>query len=613
PKRSQASNVSESTSSGSKNRSQASPLPQLKKSSLEDKLSATTFFAELLRQKQGPVIKEKSPSPIPVITLEGSDEPEVPEQAEVTILDEDMEIETPPPENDRPSGIDSVDHRIISNNSEIHVGAKMHNLTEGVDTSLLKGFDNSFHNIHMHTVKANNINDFVIQPSASTIPQLSITKDLPMPPIDPDIAASLVAPEKKSRLVKPRIIHKRPDLPEWGERCIDSFEVIAQIGEGTYGQVYKAKDSIVGDLVALKKVRLENEKEGFPITAVREIKILRQLNHKNIINLKEIITDKRDAKDFRKDRGSFYLVFEYMHHDLMGLLESESRWSYVNFTEEYNGSIMYQLLDGLNYCHRKNFLHRDIKCSNILMNNKGQVKLADFGLARLYNSKDKERPYTNKVITLWYRPPELLLGEEKYGPAVDVWSCGCILGELFLKRPMFQANIEPAQLEEISKVCGTPSPANWPKVVNLPLWPTCRPKRIHPRRLREEMSFMPAAALDLLDRMLEIDPERRISAEEALRSKWLRTIDPEKVEPPQLPTWQDCHELWSKKMRRQQRDNPEATQTLPPGKPPPLPTSSSSKVQFSKTDDCDPISSSKLVRNELSKRGLEAPNHPVET
>ena len=144
------------------------------------------------------------------------------------------------------------------------------------------------------------------------------------------------------------------------------FEVIAQIGEGTYGQVYKAKDVDAGELVALKKVRLENEKEGFPITAVREIKILRQLNHKNIVNLREIVTDKQDAVDFRKDKGSFYLVFEYMDHDLMGLLES----GMVDFNEMNNACIMKQLLDGLNYCHKKNFLHRDIKCSNILMNNR---------------------------------------------------------------------------------------------------------------------------------------------------------------------------------------------------------------------------------------------------
>lgn len=126
-------------------------------------------------------------------------------------------------------------------------------------------------------------------------------------------------------------------------------------------QVYKARDP-ANELVALKKVRLEHEKEGFPISAVREIKILRQLHHKNIVNLREVVSDKQNATKFR----NFYLVFEWMDHDLMGLLES----GLVDFTEENNASIMRQLLDGLNYCHKKNFLHRDIKCSNILMNNK---------------------------------------------------------------------------------------------------------------------------------------------------------------------------------------------------------------------------------------------------
>uniref|UniRef100_A0A915ES00 Protein kinase domain-containing protein n=1 Tax=Ditylenchus dipsaci TaxID=166011 RepID=A0A915ES00_9BILA len=210
-----------------------------------------------------------------------------------------------------------------------------------------------------------------------------------------------------------------PSISEgWGIGSIDKYNIVVQVGEGTYGQVYKALEINSNRLVALKKVRLENEKE----------------DHPNV-----------------NDTGAFYLVFEYVDHDLMGLLESQM----ITLSELQTASFMKQLLLALDYSHSRNFLHRDLKCSNILINNNGQLKLADFGLARLYH-ENHQRLYTNRVITLWYRPPELLLGEERYGPAVDVWSVGCILAELFVKKPIFQGNSEFSQLESYRKCAAHP-------------------------------------------------------------------------------------------------------------------------------------------------------------
>eukprot|EP00117_Sycon_ciliatum_P031587 scpid64551/ scgid24676/ Cyclin-dependent kinase 12; Cdc2-related kinase, arginine/serine-rich; Cell division cycle 2-related protein kinase 7; Cell division protein kinase 12 len=238
-----------------------------------------------------------------------------------------------------------------------------------------------------------------------------------------------------------------------------------------------------------------------------------------------------------------------MDHDLMGLLES----GMVRLTELQTRSLVKQLFEGMAFCHQHNFLHRDIKCSNILLNNKGEIKLADFGLARLYNADDKTRPYTNKVITLWYRPPELLLGEERYGPGVDMWSCGCILGELFTRRPLFQAKDEIAQYEVICRVCGTPNPLVWPEVINLPHFKTFKPNKKHRRRIREEYSsVMPDDGLDLLDSLLALDPSKRMGAQQALEHAFLKDIIPANIPPPSFPQDQDCHEMWCKKRRKAQ-------------------------------------------------------------
>ncbi|KAI6189604.1 Cyclin-dependent kinase 12 [Aphelenchoides bicaudatus] len=366
---------------------------------------------------------------------------------------------------------------------------------------------------------------------------------------------------------RPRILQKRkvPCLPSnWGKVTTDSYSIIVQVGEGTlsntlfdfilialgtYGHVYKAKrkDS-PAELVALKKVRLENEREGFPITAVREIKLLRRLDHPNIVKLLDVVTE-TNTQGNKREFNAFFLVFEYVDHDLNGLLES----GMVEFTQDQIASLFKQLLLALQHCHSKDLLHRDLKCANILINNRGELKLGDFGLARIY-LKNNDRLYTNRVITLWYRPPELLLGEEKYGPSVDIWSAGCILGELFTKKPIFQGHNEQQQLEQITQCCGVPTAEVWPDVINLPIF-----SQIHfrsnnyQRLLRTKFSFFPPPALDLFDQLLALDPKKRPSAKKALDHEWIRNINPSKVPPPDLPKHQDCHERWAKVRKTEQQ------------------------------------------------------------
>lgn len=375
-------------------------------------------------------------------------------------------------------------------------------------------------------------------------PSSSRLDSLPMPPDSRRIVSRPVITTKRG------ITSNRPvDSDSWYKTNLQHYEMLDQIGEGTYGQVYKAVNKLTGEQVALKRVRLENEKEGFPITAIREIKILRQLHHKNIVRLMDIVIDDISMDELKRTRANFYLVFEYVDHDLIGLLESKEL---VEFTKDQICSLFKQLLEGLAYIHNTGFLHRDIKCSNILVNNKGELKIADLGLARLWTKES--RLYTNRVITLWYRPPELLLGDERYGPAIDVWSAGCMLGELFTRKPLFNGSNEIQQLEMISKTCGSPNPDSWPELTALTGWSTFKQRRPYPRRVREEYEhIMPREAVDLLDKMLTLNPERRISAKDALLHTWIRNLENAHVQPIQLPQHQDCHEMWSKKQKRSAR------------------------------------------------------------
>ncbi|KAJ7682767.1 Pkinase-domain-containing protein [Mycena polygramma] len=318
------------------------------------------------------------------------------------------------------------------------------------------------------------------------------------------------------------------------------YKKIDQVGEGTFGKVYKAQNTVTKRFVALKQIRMESEKEGFPVTAMREIKLLQSLRHENVIRLYEMMVS----------NGSVYMVFEYMDHDLTGIL-SQTQFS---FTDAHLKSFSHQMLAGLAYLHHKGVIHRDIKGSNILISNRGELKLGDFGLARFYQ-KRRRTDYTNRVITLWYRPPELLFGATVYGPEVDMWSAGCIMLELFTKKPVFQGNDEIHQLDTIYRVIGTPTAERWSDVANLPWYELVKPRDQIPNHFRELFrKWMSQAALDLAERLLCYDPAARTTAAQAMEAPYFTQEDPPAMAPVGLSTLRgEWHELETKRERAKKK------------------------------------------------------------
>nr|XP_025637480.1 probable serine/threonine-protein kinase At1g54610 isoform X3 [Arachis hypogaea] len=239
-------------------------------------------------------------------------------------------------------------------------------------------------------------------------------------------------------------------IRDWTPRRANTFEKLAKIGQGTYSNVYKARDLVSGKIVALKKVRFDDlEGESVKFMA-REILVLKKLDHPNVVKLEGLVTSRICS--------SIYLVFEYMDHDLAGLVAGHG----LNFTQPQIKCYMKQLLCGLEHCHSRGVLHRDIKGSNLLIDNQGILKIADFGLAAFYDSK-QTRPMTNRVVTLWYRPPELLLGATFYGVGIDLWSAGCIFAELLAGKPIMPARTEFFNTEPYA--CEPSS---------LPMYPPCK-------------------------------------------------------------------------------------------------------------------------------------------
>ncbi|CAO3569471.1 unnamed protein product [Mortierella alpina] len=208
----------------------------------------------------------------------------------------------------------------------------------------------------------------------------------------------------------------------------ENYQKQEKIGEGTYGVVYKALEKATGRTVAMKKIRLENEDEGVPSTAIREISLLKELRHDHVVQLLDII----------HDENRLYLVFEFLDLDLKRYMDTVPTTTNAGLPLEQVREYLYQLIKGVEYCHSRRILHRDLKPQNLLIDESRKLKLADFGLARAFGIP--LRCYTHEVVTLWYRAPEILMGSRHYSTAVDMWSIGCIFAEMVLKKPLFPGN-----------------------------------------------------------------------------------------------------------------------------------------------------------------------------
>lgn len=341
---------------------------------------------------------------------------------------------------------------------------------------------------------------------------------------------------------------------------IKNYEILSKLGEGTFGEVHKAQSLRTGRIVALKKILMHNEKDGFPITALREIKLLKMLSHPNILKLEEMAVERNKGEGRKK--AIMYMVTPYMDHDLSGLLENPS----VHFTEPQIKCYMLQLLKGLEHLHANKILHRDMKAANLLINNKGILQIADFGLARPYDDPipqpgkgggEATRDYTTLVVTRWYRPPELLLQLRRYTTAIDMWGVGCVFGEMFKGKPILAGNSDLNQAQMIFDLVGSPTEENMPGWSSLPGCEGISSFQYRPSTLPQAFREQGSSAISLLTELLKLDWRKRINAMDALHHPYF-TNTPLPAHPSEIPHFEDSHELDRRKFRGQKAPLPPA-------------------------------------------------------
>ncbi|CAL8274538.1 unnamed protein product, partial [Boreogadus saida] len=302
-------------------------------------------------------------------------------------------------------------------------------------------------------------------------------------------------------------ISRRASLSDIGFGKLETYVKLGKLGEGTYATVFKGRSKLTENLVALKEIRLEHE-EGAPCTAIREVSLLKDLKHANIVTLHDIIHTER----------SLTLVFEYLDSDLKQYLDSCG-----NLMSMHNVKIfMFQLLRGLNYCHKRKILHRDLKPQNLLINDKGELKLADFGLARAKSVPTKT--YSNEVVTLWYRPPDVLLGSTEYSTPIDMWGVGCIMFEMATGRPMFPGATVKEELHLVFRLMGTPTEDTWPSVGSHQEFRSYAFPQYRPQALLNHVPRLDTEGIDLLNALLRFDTRTRVSSETALRHSYFLSL-----------------------------------------------------------------------------------------
>lgn len=315
---------------------------------------------------------------------------------------------------------------------------------------------------------------------------------------------------KESPKVRRHSSPSSPTSPKFGKA--DSYEKLEKLGEGSYATVYKGKSKVNGKLVALKVIRLQEE-EGTPFTAIREASLLKGLKHANIVLLHDIIHTKE----------TLTLVFEYVHTDLCQYMDKHPGGLHPDNVKLF----LFQLLRGLSYIHQRYILHRDLKPQNLLISDTGELKLADFGLARAKSVPS--HTYSNEVVTLWYRPPDVLLGSTEYSTCLDMWGVGCIFVEMIQGVAAFPGMKDiQDQLERIFLVLGTPNEDTWPGVHSLPHFKPERFTLYSSKNLRQawnKLSYVNYAE-DLASKLLQCSPKNRLSAQAALSHEYFSDLPP---------------------------------------------------------------------------------------